>query len=258
MYRLNTEKYCRLSSGRARRGLLPMELQGCREARQMPRAQAHDKVPGGAAHQPGAGSGGAEDPGYSAQVFPLRARCLGVSALQRKDRLSALERGEAAIQGTPLFSDRTFTSHMGKPVLGAQPLPAGVRELQSQSLQSLQSLRLSREGCRRRALFLPVLPPGEGWALQQREAPSLFGDTYQGSCCCCSCRSRFASATILNILCWWRCGSNLSKTWSARGERRLQQQEKGIPQPLSDTPSASPLSQTLHPCGATCTHPFNL
>lgn len=123
MYRLNTEKYCRLSSGRARRGLLPRKLQGCREVRQMPRARAHDRVPRGAAHQPGAGSGGAEDPGYSAQVFPLRARCPGVSALQRKDSLSALERGEAAIQGTPLFSDRTFTSHMGKPVLGAQPLP---------------------------------------------------------------------------------------------------------------------------------------
>lgn len=62
VYRLNAEKHCRRSSGRARRGLLPMELQGCRQVRRMPSAQAHDKVPRGAAHQPGAEAGGAQGP----------------------------------------------------------------------------------------------------------------------------------------------------------------------------------------------------
>lgn len=78
---------------------------------------------------------------------------------------------------------------------------------------------------------------------------------------------------------WWQCPepcSSLLRTlpWGQPSMRRwagqragrwaegrkvgVPPQQKGIPQPLSDTPSASPLIQTLHPCGATCTHPFNL
>lgn len=46
--------------------------------------------------------------------------------------------------------------------------------------------------------------------------------------------------------------------WAEGRKVGVPPQQKGIPQPLSDTPSASPLIQTLHPCGATCTHPSNL
>ena len=186
VYRLKAEKYCRLSSGRARRGLLPMKLQGCRQVRQMPCAQAHDKVPMGAAHQPGAEAGVAEGRRCSAQVFPLRARCLGVSALQRKDRLSASEWGQAAIQGIPLFSDRTFTSRQvpgsSSPKVSClqSPLLLDVELLlenskgpESRNLNSLhteKTERLTREflrdgkrdDCQSRGTLLCALPAPEG------------------------------------------------------------------------------------------------
>ena len=81
--------------------------------------------------------------------------------------------------------------------LGAQPEPLDVRELQPKA--TLQNLLLSHKGCQRNALFPPGLPSVEGWALQPGEAPSLFGDSYQGSCLCCSSFRLLISATRLNM-----------------------------------------------------------
>lgn len=109
MYRLNAEKYCRLSLGRARRGLLPMKLQGCRQVRQMPSAQAHDKVPRGAAHQPGAEAGGAEGPG-----MPSLSQCCPqgkdgpCSSGKHHPFLEILTRGATAALAAAAFPPQHF------------------------------------------------------------------------------------------------------------------------------------------------------
>ena len=96
-----------------------------------------------------------------------------------------LGRGKGSHQREdPSVFSQDFHSPHGKAVLGAQAVPLGVREVQPKA--SLQNLLVSREGCQRNALFPPGLPSVEGWALQPGEAPSLFGDSYQGSCLCCS------------------------------------------------------------------------
>lgn len=100
MYRLNAEKYCRLSSGRARRGLLPMKLQGCRQLRQMPSAQAH---------QPGAEAGGAEGPG-----MPSLSQCCPhgkdgpCSSGKHHPFLEILTRGAAAALAAAAFPPQHF------------------------------------------------------------------------------------------------------------------------------------------------------
>ena len=137
------------------------------------------------------------DLGCPQQVSPLRARCLGARTLQGKDRLSGLVWGEPAISGVPLSSAGTFMSHTesqsGCPArpLGCQGAPA-----QSHSPKPASVSQGVSEKC-------PLSPPGlssvEGWALQPRETLSLFGDSYQGSCLCCSSFRLLVSTTCLNM-----------------------------------------------------------
>lgn len=113
VYRLNAEKHCRRSSGRARRGLLPMELQGCRQVRRMPSAQAHDKVPRGAAHQPGAEAGGAQGPGMP------QGKDGPCSSGKRHPFLEILTRGAAAALAAAAFPPQ----HFGTPSVDSDAAP---------------------------------------------------------------------------------------------------------------------------------------
>ena len=167
-----------------------MKLQGVTSVGEAPDAQAQEKVPG-AAGQPGAQSGGAETLDVPYRCPPSGQGVLGQDSA-REGRALCLERGEPAIRGIPLSSDRTFTSHMESQFWVPRQCPLGVREVQPKP--TLQNPLLPHEGCQKCPLSPQGCPPWRDGPCSRRKHRAFLEIVTRGAAsaaldaACCSQR----------------------------------------------------------------------
>ena len=120
-------------------------------------------------------------PWVSRAGVPPRGEVSWGRTVPGKDTFSGSERGEPAIRGIPLSAARTFASHIESLFWVPRQSPLGWSSPKPASRPCCCLMRGVRE-----SPLSPRAPLSGGMGLAARGSTALFGDSYQGSCLCCS------------------------------------------------------------------------